>query len=231
MFAALLTGCAPVRFNTELSSSDSLAPGNPVTNLGATIGSVASIKPLADGNSGVAFDVDHSDARLVLQDSIMVLRNDHGPSLELLNTNPVSIRAPAGATIEGAANEQEVSLLVASRMPGFNAGLAAMVGALGAVAAVPPGAATAPAASVLQQQLNGVQNWYAANSVRNAAAIAQQLQQINQSVAALERQLINQGHSAQARQLRDQIDQLARTLAGAPPASSPPNRLVTPPVP
>lgn len=220
-----------MRFNTELSNSDSLAAGDPVTNLGATIGSVASIDRLADGNSGVAFDVDHSDARLVLQDSIIVLHNDHGPSLELLNTNPISLRAPAAATIEGAANEQEVNLLIASRMPGFNASLAAMVGALGAVAAVPPGAATAPAASVLQQQLNAVQNWYAANGVRNTAAVAQQLQQINQSAAALERQLINQGHSAQAQQLRDQIDQLARTLTGARTASSPPNTLVTPPVP
>jgi microcystin degradation protein MlrC len=167
---------------------------------------------------------------LVLQDSIIVLRNDNGPSLELLNTNPISLRAPAGATIEGAANEQEANLLVASRMPGFNAGLATMAGAMGAVAGMPPGAATAPAANALQQQLNAMQNWYAVNGARNAAAAAQQMQQINQSAAALERQLINQGHSAQAQQLRDQIDQLARTLAGAPPSASPPNTLVTPPV-
>jgi len=230
IFTAVLSACAPVRFNTELSSADSLAPADPVTNLGATIGSVANVSPLPDGNSGVAFDVDHSDARLVLQDSIIILRNDQGPSLELLNTNPISLRAPAGATIEGAANEQEANLLVASRMPGFNAGLATLAGAMGAVAGMSPGAATAPAANALQQQLNAMQNWYAANGVRNAAAAAQQLQQINQSAAALERQLINQGHSAQAQQLRDQIEQLARTLAGAPPPSSPPNTLVTPPV-
>jgi hypothetical protein len=228
--ALWLSACAPVRFNTELSSTDSLAPGDPVTNLGATIGSVATVSPLSDGNSGVAFDVDHSDARLVLQDSIMVLRNDNGASLELLNTNPISLQAPAGATIEGAANEQEANLLVASRMPGFNSGLATIAGAMGAVAGMPPGAVTAPAANALQQQLNAMQNWYAANGARNAAAAAQQMQQINQSAAALERQLINQGRSAQAQQLRDQIEQLARTLAGAPPAL-PPNTLVTPPVP
>jgi len=230
MFAVWLGACAPVRFNTELSSADGLASGDPVTNLGATIGSVASVSPIPDGNSGVTFDVDHSDARLVLQDSIMVLRNDNGPSLELLNTNPISLRAPAGATIEGAANEQEANLLVASRMPGFSAGLATMTGAMGAVAGMPPGAATAPAANALQQQLNAMQNWYAANGARTAAAAAQQMQQINQSAAALEQQLINQGHSAQAQQLRDQVDQLARTLGGAPPSSSPPNTLVTPPV-
>src|SRR5437899_8238130 len=223
-----LNGCAPVRFNTELSSTDRLAPGDPVTNLGTTIGSVASVSPLADGNSGVAFDVDHSDARLVLQDSIVVLRNDKGPSLELLNTNPVSLRAPAEATIEGAANEQEADLLIASRMPGFNTGLAAMAGAIGAVAGMPPGAATAPGASALQQQLNAVQNWYAANGARKTAAVAQQLQQINQSAAVLERQLINQGRTVQAQHLRDQLDQLARTLTGTPPPPSPPNTLATP---
>ena len=229
--AAWLNACAAARFNTELSSTDGLAPGDPVTNLGAKIGSVASVNPLPDGNSGVAFDVDNSDARLVLQDSLIVLRHDNNsPGLELLNTNPISLRAPAGATIAGAANEQEANLLVASRMPGFNAGLAMISGAMGAVGAMPPGAATAPAANALQQQLNAMQNWYAANGARNMAAAAQQMQQINQSAAALEQQLINQGRSAQAQQLRDQIDQLARTLAGAPPSSSPPNTLVTPPV-
>jgi hypothetical protein len=227
--ALWLSACTPVRFNTELSNADGLASGDAVTNLGATIGSVTSVNTLPNGNSSIAFDIDHSDARLVLADSIMVLRNDNGASLELLNTNPISLRAPAGAAIEGAANEQEANLLVASRMPGFNAGLASMAGAVGAIAGMPPGAATAPAANTLQQQLNAMQNWYAANGTRNAAAAAQQMQQINQSAAALERQLINQGRSAQAQQLRDQIDQLARTLAGTPPPpSSPPNTLVTP---
>jgi hypothetical protein len=228
IFVALLSACAPVRFNTELSSPDSLAAGDPITNLGATIGSVATVSPLPDGNSGVSFDVDHSAARLVLEDSIMVLRHDNGVGLELLNTNPISLRAPAGATIEGAANEQEANLLVASRMPGFNSGLAALAGAIGGVAAMPPGSATAPAANALQQQLNTLQNWYALNGASNAAAAAQQLQQINQSAAALEQQLINQGRSGQAQQLRNQIDQLARMLAGVPPPPS--NTLVTPPV-
>jgi MlaD protein len=225
--AVWLNSCAPASFNTELSNAGSLAAGDPVTSLGATIGSVTSVSPLPDGNSGVAFDINHSDTRLVLQDSIMVLRNDHAASLELLNTNPISLRAAPGSTVEGAANDQEANLLVASRMPGFSAGLAAMAGA---VAAMPPGAATAPAASTLQQQLNAVQNWYAANGARNTAAVAQQLQQINQSAAALERQLINQGRSPQAQQLRNQIDQLARALAGSTTPSAPPNTLVTPPV-
>jgi hypothetical protein len=230
ILAALLSACAPARFNTELSSTDNLSPGNPVTTLGTTIGSVASVSPLPDGNSAVAFDVDHSDARLVLEDSIIVLRHDNGPGLEVLNTNPISLRAPAGATLEGAANEQQTNLLVASRMPGFNTGLGAISAALGAAAAMPPGAATAPAATTLQQQLNALQNWYVANGARNTAAAVQQLQQINQSAAALERQLLNQGRSAQAQQLKDEIDQLTKTLAGYTLPPSPPNTLVTPPV-
>ncbi|HKV55353.1 MAG TPA: MlaD family protein [Candidatus Binataceae bacterium] len=229
IFGALLCGCAPDRFNTTLTSADGLGPGDPVTNLGATIGSVAGVDPQPDGSSQVAIDVDHGDVRLVLQDSILVLRNDNGPSLELLSTNPISLRAPVGATIPGASNEQEANLLVASRMPGFNAGLATMTGAMGAAGSLPPGAATAPAVTALQQQLNAMQNWYAANGSRNSAAASQQLQQINQSAAALERELIKQGNSAQARRLRDQIDQLSRTLAGAPPASAPPNTLTVPP--
>jgi ABC-type transporter Mla subunit MlaD len=228
IIAVWLGGCTPIRFNTELSNPDGLAPGAPVTTMGGTIGSVASVGPLPDGNSQVTFDVDHSDARLVLQDSIIVLSQDNQPHLELLNTNPISLRAPAGATIEGAANEQEANLLVASRMPGFNTGIAAITAALGAAAAMPPGAATAPGANALLQQLNALQNWYAANGTRNTAAAAQQIQQINQSAAALERQLINQGKSAQAQQLRNQIQQLARILAGAPPPSPSPS---TPPVP
>jgi MlaD protein len=221
----LLSGCAPVQYNTELTSADGLAPNDPVTTIGTTIGSVTSVNPLPDGNTAVAFNVDHSDARLVLQDSILVLRNDQPPSLELLNTNPISLRAPAGATLVGASNEQEANLLVAAQMPGFSAGLSALSSAMGSAAVVPPGATTAPAATALQQQLNAMQNWYAVNGARNTAAAAQQLQGINQSAAALERELINQGRSAEAQRLRDQIEQLARTLSG-----NPPNTLVTPPV-
>jgi ABC-type transporter Mla subunit MlaD len=229
--AASLSACTPMRFNTELSNTDGLAAGDPVTTMGATIGSVASVSPLPNGSSQVAFDVDHSDARLVLQDSIIVLSQDNRPHLELLNTNPISLRAPVGATIEGAANDQEANLLVASRIPGFNTGVTAITAALGTAAAMPPGAVTAPGANALVQQLNALQSWYAANGTRNTAAVAQQMQQINQSAVALERQLINQGKSAQAQQLRNQIDQLERILAGAPPPSPPSSTLVTPPVP
>jgi len=229
--AAWVNACAPVSFNTELSSTGSLAPGDPVTNLGATIGSVRELDRLPDGNSKVAFDIDHSDAALVLQDSIMVLRNDNGASLELLNTNPVSLRAPAGATIEGAASEQEANLLVASRMPGVNVGFAMVSAATGAVAGMPPGSTSTPAATALLQQLNTMRNWYTANGAANTAMAAQQLQQINQSAAALERQLINQGRSPQAQQLRNQIEQLARTLGGAPPPPPPSSTYVAPAVP
>jgi ABC-type transporter Mla subunit MlaD len=223
LLCAAAAGCAPVRYSSELTAPDGLGPGDPVINLGATIGSVAAVSPLPDGNSAVAFDVDHSDARLVMQDSIMVLHNDAGgPNLELLNPNPFSVRAPAGATIVGASNDNEANLLLASRgLAGLGTSLPAIASALGAM---PPGTATGPAAATAQQQLGAIQNWYAAYGARNAAAAAQQLQQINQSAAALERELVNQGHSAQAQQLRQQIEQLGHTLTTAPPpAGYPPN--------
>jgi hypothetical protein len=226
LLAAVAAGCSPVRYYTELTAPDGLVPGDPVTNLGASVGSVASVTPLADGNSGVAFDVGHSDARLLMQDSIMVLHDNPEPHLELLDPNPFSVRAPAGATIVGASNDNEASLLLASRgLAGMGTSLPAIASALGAT---PPGSATAPGAATVQNQLGAIQNWYAAYGARSAAVTAQQLQQINQSAAALERELVNQGRSAQAQQLRQQIEQLGRTLTtlppppGYPPASSPP---------
>ena len=217
-----------MRYNTELTAPDGLGPGDPVTNLGATIGSVAAVAPLADGNSGVSFDVDHSDARLVMQDSMMILHNDPaGPHLELLNPNPFSVRAPAGATIVGASNDNETNLLLASRgLAGMGTSLPAIASALGAT---PPGAATGPAAATVQNQLGAIQNWYAAYGASSAAATAQQLQQINQSAAALERELVNQGRSAQAQQLRQQIEQLGRTLTTLPPPSGYPPSATPPP--
>jgi ABC-type transporter Mla subunit MlaD len=60
-------GCASenARFYTELTQSGSLIAGSRVVNLGAPIGSVASVSPLADGNAGVAFDVERADAGAV----------------------------------------------------------------------------------------------------------------------------------------------------------------------
>lgn len=211
-----------MRYYTELTAPDGLGPGDPVTNLGANVGSVASVTPLADGNSGVAFDVDHSDARLVMQDSIMVLHENPGaPHLQLLNPNPFSVEAPAGATIVGASNDNEASLLLASRgLAGLGTSLPAVASALGAT---PPGAATAPGAAALQNQLGAIRNWYAAYGARSAAAATQQLRQVNQSAAALERELVNQGHSAEARRLRNEIEQLGRTLTTPPPPSGYPS--------
>jgi HPt (histidine-containing phosphotransfer) domain-containing protein len=205
------------------------------------VGTVTSLTPLADGNTGVGFDVKHGDNRLLMQDSIMVLRQDNGPYLEILNTNPLSIRAPEGATIVGASDQREADLLLAARgLPSYGGGLAAMAGAAAAIssaaaatsgaaaASVPPAAATANA---LQQQFQSLQNWYLANSAHNAAIATQELDRIEQSAAALERELINQGRSAEAQRLRDQIDQLARTLTTTPPPPpSSGSTLVTPPV-
>ena len=55
-----------------------------------------------------------------------------------------------------------------------------------------------------------------------------QREQAEKRLTAIEENGNAQIHVEQLR--RDQIEQLARTLAGAPPSSSPPNTLVTPPV-
>lgn len=231
--AALIGGCASARYNTELSAPDGLGPGDPVTNLGAKIGSVAGVNPLPGGNSAVAFDIDYGDQRLVLQDSIMILRKDTvTPSLELLNTNPISVRAPAGAVIEGASNEAEANLLMASHgLPGFNAGIAAMMGALASAPNMPPppAAAATQGLNVLQQQMAAWQAWYAAASAQNMVVAQQQVRQMSQSVDALERQLIRAGKTPEAQRLRQDFENFARSVT-APGASGPPRTLTIPPV-
>jgi hypothetical protein len=89
-------GCASgnARFYTELTQPGSLAAGAPVVNLGSSIGSVASVSPLADGNAGVAFDVNRIDADAIRRDSIMVLQNDPGgTSLDVMTTDPRGVES------------------------------------------------------------------------------------------------------------------------------------------
>src|SRR5579863_10015776 len=214
--AALNAGCS-ARYNTELSAPDGLGPGDPVTNLGAKIGSVAAVSPLPYGNSAVGFDIDYGDQRLVMQDSIMILRNDSGsPSLELLNTNPISVRAPEGAMIDGASNQSEADLLMASHgLPGFNAGMAAMRGAYAGASNMrpPPVAAATQNLSALQQQMAAWQAWFGAASAQNAAVAQQQIQQMSQSVDALEKQLIRAGKTPEAQRLRQDFENFARSVA------------------
>ena len=240
LLAALIAaaGCASTnpRFYTELTQPGSLTAGAPVVNLGTPIGSVAKVWPLADGNTGVAFDVDPADADAIRRDSIMVLSNNPGgASLDVMTTNPLSPSASPGTQIDGASSQSDANTLVAAK------NLAASAPAMAMMMSAPGGAAainSAPAWLLLQQQIATLQSQYLAAGVQGAGVAAQQLQQVNQNAAALERQLIAAGHSAQADQLRRQIDALAHTLTtppagltapggGYPPAGPPPG--VAPP--
>ena len=242
-------GCAgqSARFYTELTQPGSLNTGAPVVNLGTPIGSVAKVWPLADGNTGVAFDVDRADADAIRRDSIVVLRDDPGgASLDVMTTNPLSPPASSGTQIDGASNQNDANSLVAAKNLAATApAMAMMMSATGSSGAAIMN--TSPAWLQLQQQIAMLQSQFLIAGVQGAAVAAQQLQQINQNAAALERQLIAAGHSAEAERLRRQIEALSRTLTtppsgmtppfGAPPAygttppaATPPGTLVIPPV-
>jgi hypothetical protein len=218
-----VAGCASenARFYTELTQPGSLAAGAPVVNLGSSIGLVASVSPLADGNAGVAFDVNRTDADAIRRDSIMVLQNDPGgASLDVMTTNPLSPPASPGTQIDGASNQNDANALVAAK------NLAASAPAMAMMMTAPGNSAAAmnasPAWLLLQQQIAMLQSQFLIAGVQGAGVAAQQLQQVNQNAAALERQLVAAGHSAQAEQLRRQVDALAHTLTTPPPGMIPP---------
>jgi hypothetical protein len=247
---AILTaaGCTgqSARFYTELSQPGRLAGGSPVYNFGSSIGSVASVNRLADGNSGVAFDVNRADASAIRRDSIMVLHDDPaGASLDVMNADPSSPPASPGTQIDGASNQNDANMLIAAKNVAATApAIAMMLSATGSGGAASVN--TSPAWLLLQQQMIALQSQYLMAGMRNATVAAQQLQQITQNAAALERQLLAAGHSAEAERLRRQIEALSRALTtppagmtpsfGAPPASgatppaaTPPSTLVIPP--
>lgn len=239
MFAA--AGCASqnARFYTELIQPGALNNGSPVINLGSRIGSVASVNRLADGNAGVAFEVDRADADAIRRASIMVVRDDPGgASLDVMNADPLSPPASPGTQIDGASNQNDANALVAAKnLAAFAPSMAMMMSATGNSAALMN---TSPAWLVLQQQMTALQSQFLIAGTRNAAVAAQQLQQINQNAAAFERQLIAAGNSAEAERLRRQIEALSHTLTtppyaappaygSTPPAGTPPGTLIIPP--
>jgi hypothetical protein len=231
--AILAAGCASqnARFYTELPQPGTLTAGSPVVNLGTPIGSVASVSRLADGNAGVAFDVDRNDAAAIRRASIMVVRDDPanpgGASLDLMNADPQSPPASPGTQIDGASNQAAANSLVAAK------NLAASAPAMAMMMSAPNGNAavantlgnTSPAWLTLQQQILALQTQMLLAGTSGAALAAQQLAQINQNAAALEQQLIAAGNSPAAEQLRRQIAALSNSLTaplGAipPPAAS-----------
>lgn len=225
-----MIGCAPAnaRFYTELTQPGRLSAGAPVVNLGAPIGSVAKVWPLADGNTGVAFDVDRADADAIRRDSIMVLSdNPGGASLEVMTTNPLSAAASPGTQIDGASNQNDANSLVAAKNMAASVPAMAMMGSV--TGGNPALMNAAPAWLMLQQQIAMLQSQYLIAGVQSAGVAAHQLQQVNQNAAALERQLIAAGHSAEAEQLRRQVDALANTLTMPLTGTTPPAGLGPPP--
>lgn len=220
---AAVSGCysQTVHFYTRFNQPGALATGAPVVNLGMPIGTVASVSPTSSGAGDVTLDVNRNDAYNVHQDSIMVLSgNPSGPTVDVMSPNPSSAPAAAGATIDGASNQQEANaLLAAKNLAAMAPAMAMILSASGSSAA---GALNAtPAIALLQAQIAMIQAQYLAAGASGAAAVAQQLAVVNRSAATLEQQLVAAGHSAQANQLRQQIGDLARTLSTPPGASAP----------
>jgi hypothetical protein len=224
-FALMLAvaGCASqnARFYAELPQPGSLAAGSPVYNLGTSIGSVASVNRLADGNAGVAFDIDRKDANAIRRSSIMVVRDDPGgASLDVMTTDPLSPPASPGTQIDGASNQNAANSIVAAK------NLAATAPAMAMMMTAPAtNAATANTSSAwlaLQQQILALQTQMLIAGTAGTAAAAQQLAQINQNATALEQQMIAAGNSPEAEQLRRQIDALSHTLTMPLPGTIPP---------
>ncbi len=245
--AMLAAGCASqnARFYTELPQPGTLTAGSPVVNLGTPIGTVASVSRLADGNAGVAFDVDRNDAAAIRRASIMVVRDDPanpgGASLDLMNADPLSPAASPGTQIDGASNQAAANSIVAAKNLAASApAMAMMMSAPGGNAAVANTLGnTSPAWLALQQQILALQTQMLLAGTSGAALAAQQLAQINQNAAALEQQLIAAGNSPAADQLRRQIAALSNSLtapfgaippgAPAPSAAAPPYGSTAPP--
>lgn len=226
---ASASGASAVSYVTELDATHGLTSGSPVTYGGATVGSVTGTGWKLNGDSKIDFEVQNDYALRVHQDSIMVLRADAAPQLELYSPNPNSPVAAPGAKIDGASSSGELSAMLAAR------GFSSLIGAAGALSSVPPAPGSPPASPAmtldqLQKQLAAVQAQAAANSSANTAATAAQLQALNQQVQTLQQEIIKQGNSPQAQQLRDEIDQLAHTLTTpmTPPPSGGASTLVTP---
>jgi hypothetical protein len=209
------------RFYTEVPQPGALTAGSPVVNLGSAIGSVVSVSTLADGNAGVAFDIDPADLGAIRRGSIMVVRDDPGgASLDLMTTDPSSPPASPGTQIDGASNQTDANALVAAK------NLAASAPAMAMIASAPGGNAAianmSPAWLALQQQILALQTQALIAGTTSTVAVTQQLNQINQSAGALERQMVAAGNSVQADQLRRQIEALTNSLTTPPAGLLPP---------
>src|SRR5260370_19942781 len=125
MASLYLGGCAaaaPLHFSTQRDTTGGIGPGDPVTHANATIGRVTGVAPLPGGDSEIGFEVDHSHAVEIRQDTIMVLTSQGGvPALDVFNTEVLSPAAPSGFPLDGASSFSQAQLFLAARGPGRSA--------------------------------------------------------------------------------------------------------------
>ena len=223
MGLAACAAAAPSRFTTQLDTTGGIGPGDPVTHASANIGRVTGVAPRSGGDSEVAFEVDHSHAAEIRQDTIMLLTTQGGlPALEAISTDVVSPKAPSGFPLYGASSQGELQLFLAARGPGS-------YGQMLADLLKPPATAPAPSTLPPDPATAQMQSLFAQLSQRTIAAAAagspitqMQLVQMRREAEGVERQLRRNGQTAEADRLRQQID---ATLSGV---GVPPNTLTIP---
>jgi MlaD protein len=226
LFAASLAtrGAEPyVHFRTQLDSGG-IAPGSPVTHSGVRIGAVKAISPLGHGDVDVGFDVEAPYAAEVHQDSIIVLENGAGSSLELVSPDPTTPRAAPKSRLDGASSPSEAQMLIMSRpVTGFALDLSRVLLAL--TPSPSPSAATplpSPASAELQESLMRLSADSLAVAAASSPATHIQLDQLGREAAGLERQLRRNGKAAQADRLRDSVERLLARSSSPSSASSAP---------
>jgi hypothetical protein len=217
-----LGGCAsaaPSRFTTQLDTTGGIGPGDPVTHVGATIGRVTAVAPLSAGDSEIAFEVDHSHAGEIRQDTIMVLGSQDGaPALDAFNSEAMSPAAPSGFPLDGASSQTEVQLFLAARGPGsYGQMIADLLKPLNA-----PSAPPSPAEAQMQSLLNQLSQRTMAAAAASSPATQARLDQTRREAQGVIRQLRRNGNSAQADRLQQQVD---TTLSGV---GTPANTLTIP---
>jgi hypothetical protein len=221
-----LGGCAaaaPSRFSTQLDTTGGIGPGDPVIHANATIGSVTGVAPLSGGDSEIGFEVDHSHAAEIRQDTIMVLTTQGGtPALEAFNTDIMSPAAPSGFPLDGASSSNEVQLFLAARGGGsVGQELAAFLKPLNT--APPPGSAAQSAAVAQMQTLfTQLSQQTIASAAASSPVTNAQLERMRREAEGVERQLRRNGNNAEADRLQQQV---GVTLSGV---GTPSNTLTIP---
>jgi hypothetical protein len=220
-----LAGCAaaaPSRFTTQLDTTGGIGPGDPVIHVNATIGKVTGVAPLSGGDSEIGFEVDHSHANEIRQDTIMLLTESGGmPALEAVNTDAASPAAPSGFPLDGASSQNELQLFLAVRGGGsYGQALADFLKPLSAPP--PPGAPSPAAVAQMQSLLMQLSQRTIAAAAASSPMTQAQLEQMRREAAGVERQLRRNGKTAEADRLKQQID---ATLGGV---GTPPNTLTIP---